>query len=35
MAQAGNIPAYKIGRQWIFKREEIDAWVEKQKPKRK
>jgi len=31
MAQTGKIPAYKIGRQWRFKREEIDAWIEKRK----
>lgn len=35
MAQGGKIPAYKVGRQWRFKKEEIDKWVEKQKPKRK
>ncbi len=35
MAQASKIPAYKIGRQWRFKKEEIDRWVEEQKPKRK
>jgi len=35
MAQGGKIPAYKIGRQWRFKKEEIDAWVEKQRPKRR
>ena len=29
MAQAGKIPTYKVGRQWRFKREEIDEWVEK------
>jgi len=34
MAQAGKIPAYKVGRQWRFKKEEIDKWVEKQNPKR-
>jgi len=34
MAQVGKIPAYKIGRQWRFRREEIDKWVEKQKVKR-
>ncbi len=27
MAQGGKIPAYKVGRQWRFKREEIDRWV--------
>ena len=31
MAQAGKIPAYKVGRQWRFKREEIDRWIEKNK----
>ncbi len=35
MAQAGKIPSYKVGRQWRFKKEEIDKWVAKQKPKRK
>jgi excisionase family DNA binding protein len=34
MAQTGKIPAYKVGRQWRFKKEEIDKWVEKQNPKR-
>jgi len=29
MAQTGKIPAYKVGRQWRFKKEEIDAWVKK------
>ncbi len=29
MAQAGKIPSYKVGRQWRFKKEEIDKWVEK------
>lgn len=31
MAQAGKIPAYKVGRQWRFKKEVIDRWVEKRK----
>lgn len=34
MAQAGKIPAYKVGRQWRFKREEIDRWVERNKFRR-
>lgn len=34
MAQAGKIPAYKVGRQWRFKKEEIDKWVEKQSGKK-
>ena len=29
MAQGGKIPAYKVGRQWRFKKEKIDKWVEK------
>lgn len=31
MAQAGKIPAYKIGRQWRFESEEIYRWVKVQK----
>jgi excisionase family DNA binding protein len=27
MAQKGDIPGNKIGSQWRFDREEIDAWV--------
>jgi len=27
MAQKGKIPAYKVGRQWRFKKEDIDRWV--------
>ncbi len=34
MAQAGKIPSYKVGRQWRFKKEEIDKWVERNKFKR-
>jgi len=34
MAQAGKIPAYKVGRQWRFKKEEIDRWIKKQKGKK-
>ena len=30
MAQAGKIPAYKVGRQWRFKKEEIDKWIKSQ-----
>ena len=32
MAQNGEIPASKIGSQWRFDREEIDAWMKSQKP---
>jgi len=31
MAQAGKIPAYKVGRQWRFRIEEIDKWVTQKK----
>ena len=31
MAHAGKIPGYKVGRQWRFKIEEIDKWIEKNK----
>lgn len=34
MAQVGKIPSHKVGRQWRFRKEEIDSWVEKKKPKR-
>lgn len=30
MAQAGKIPAYKVGRQWRFRKKEIDRWVKNQ-----
>jgi excisionase family DNA binding protein len=32
-AQQGRIPVSKIGNQWRFDREEIDAWVKVQRPK--
>ena len=31
MAQKGEIPASKVGSQWRFDREEIDAWMKKQR----
>ena len=30
MAQAGKIPASKVGRAWRFKKEKIGAWLDKQ-----
>jgi excisionase family DNA binding protein len=30
MAQRGEIPAAKIGSQWRFDREKIDAWMDSQ-----
>ena len=31
MAQKGQLPAFKVGGQWRFKRTDIDAWIEQQK----
>ena len=31
MAQAGELPAFKVRGQWRFKRDDIDAWIELQK----
>ena len=31
MAQKGRILDYKVGRQWRFKKEEIDRWIEEGK----
>ena len=30
-ANAGKIPAHKLGRQWRFVRSEIEEWLERQK----
>jgi excisionase family DNA binding protein len=32
-AQHGKMPVSKIGNQWRFDREEIDAWVKAQRPR--
>jgi|Deesub1362A_J573_1020465.scaffolds.fasta_scaffold82926_1 excisionase family DNA binding protein len=34
MCQAGKIPAYKVGRGWRFRKEEIDKWLAQQSDKR-
>ena len=31
MAQAGELPAFKVRGQWRFKRDDIDEWIERQK----
>ena len=31
MAQAGELPAFKVRGQWRFSRRDIDAWIEQQK----
>ena len=30
MAQKGQLPAFKVGGQWRFKRVDLDAWIEQQ-----
>ena len=31
MAQKGQLPAFKVGGQWRFKRVDIDLWIEQRK----
>ena len=31
MVQCSDLPGFKVGGQWRFKREDIDAWMEAQK----
>jgi excisionase family DNA binding protein len=31
MANTGTIPACKVGNQWRFRREDVDAWLESKK----
>lgn len=31
MAQKHELPAFKVRGQWRFRRDDIDAWIEKQK----
>ena len=31
MAQKGELPAFKVRGQWRFKRDDLDAWIERQK----
>ncbi|NTX41659.1 helix-turn-helix domain-containing protein [Myxococcus sp. CA033] len=31
MAQKGQLPAFKVGGQWRFKRVDLDRWIEQQK----
>lgn len=31
MAQKGQLPAFKVGGQWRFKRTDLDQWIEDQK----
>ena len=31
MAQAGELPAFKVRGQWRFSREDLNSWIERQK----
>ena len=31
MAQRGELPGFKVGGQWRFKRSDIDDWIEEKK----
>ena len=31
MAQRGDLPGFKVGGQWRFKRADLDRWIERQK----
>ena len=33
LIKAGKIPAVRVGRQWRFRRRDIDAWLETQRPR--
>ncbi len=33
LIKAGKIPAVRVGRQWRFKRADIDSWLESQRPR--
>src|SRR6201989_896302 len=32
LIKAGKIPAVRVGRQWRFRKRDIDAWLETQRP---
>lgn len=34
LIKAGKIPAVRVGRQWRFRKRDIDAWLESQRPRR-
>jgi len=34
LAQAGDLPAFKVGNQWRFRRSELDAWIDSQRRQR-
>jgi excisionase family DNA binding protein len=32
LIHSGELPAMRIGRQWRFRRNDLDAWLERQRP---
>jgi excisionase family DNA binding protein len=34
MAERGDLPAFKVGDAWRFRREDIDAWIARQQQER-
>jgi len=34
MAERGDLPAFKVGDAWRFRRHDIDAWIERQQQER-
>ena len=34
MAERGELPAFKVGDAWRFRREDIDAWINRQQRQR-
>src|SRR6478609_6450312 len=33
LIKAGKIPAVRVGRQWRFRKNDIDAWLDSQRPR--
>ena len=33
LIKAGKIPAVRLGRQWRFRKRDIDAWLDSQRPR--
>ncbi|ELH5150317.1 helix-turn-helix domain-containing protein [Vibrio cholerae] len=33
LASEGKLPGFKVGGSWRFKHEDLEAWIESQKPK--